>query len=669
MLRRYRPRLTRRSLLLLPLAALPAACGLPSRTANAPTLTVGPTDAALPPSLTALPSAAVTVQLTVPPLQPCAPLTALPVTVDAGGYRGPAELQLCDQAGRPIESLPLTLDAAPQTRELIAGGPAGLLFAVVLIDGARAVALPAAELVPQTVLRSGIQALDDLLPRALGFVAGAQVSYELNGRTVTGYRSPDNPHLWLRDHVYQMQGFAYREPDVTSLLDAFRAAQSADGSLPDVVDDPRYQVTAFRKEVEADVEFLYIQGVFEAWQITGDDDWMAGHLPAMRRAVAYITGDPLRWDAVRGLVRRPYTIDMWDFSYGPTMISPDGKPAPRHWIDDQTIFGIFHGDNTGLVHALRCLARLEARSGDTAAAQRWAQLADDVLARLNALAWNGRFFSHFIADDSARMPQDVDTAAQLSLSNAYALNRDLLERRQALAIIETYYARRDFSRAFAEWYSIDPPFPPGSFGMAGGKGELPGEYVNGGIMPLVGGELANGAFRYGLAGYGFDILLRYAELTRLTGASYLWYYPDGRAGISSQFTLPTDGWGAAAMLAALIEGAGGVQAAQPRLQQVILSPQWFALPDAADVTLVAHHPASGAYCAYRWQRRDRGCSLQLTGSGTGVELRLPLPDDAGEPLSVQLNGSPIDAVIDGGTGRPILVIALETTRARLDVSW
>jgi hypothetical protein len=659
------PRLSRRRFLLLPLAVLPAACQ--RSPVSAPTAL--PTAPPLPPALATLPPAAVTANLTVPRVSSCAPLDPLPITVDAGAYRGPAELQLHDRDGRLISIQLLMLDAVPLSFELLAGGPAGLLYAVLLIDGARAAALPIAELVPQTLLRSGVAALDALLPRALGFIAGAQVGYELNGRTVNGYRSPDNPHLWLRDHVYQTQGFAYRETDVTSLLDAFRDAQRPDGSLPDVIDDPRYQVIAFRKEVEADVEFLYLQGVFEAWLITGDDRWLAAHLPALRRAAAYVTSDPLRWDAVHGLVRRPYTIDMWDFSYGPTMISPDGKPAPRHWIDDQTIFGIFHGDNTGLAHALRCLARIEAQVGDPSAAQRCVQQADEILARLNALAWNGRFFTHFIADDPARLPQDVDTAAQLSLSNTYALNRDVLERRQALAIIETYYARRDFSRAFAEWYSIDPPFPAGSFGMAGGKGEQPGEYVNGGILPLVGGELAHGAFNYGLVGYGFDILLRYAELTRLTDASYLWYYPDGRAGISSQFTLPTDGWGAAAMLAALIEGAGGVQPLQPRMQEVRLSPQWSELSDAGDVTLVAHHPASAAYIAYRWQRLARGLRLQLTGSAAVVTLRLPLPADAAEPLSAALNGSPIDAVVDFGTGRPILAVDLPTVHGQLEISW
>ena len=82
------------------------------------------------------------------------------------------------------------------------------------------------------------------------------------------------------------------------------------------------------------------------------------------------------------------------------------------------------------------------------------------------------------------------------------------------------------------------------------KGHNPGEYVNGGIMPLVGGELARGAFDHGFEAYGFDILQRYYSLIAGTNASYLWYYPIGQPGISGADTIPTDGWGSSAMLAA-----------------------------------------------------------------------------------------------------------------------
>ena len=117
----------------------------------------------------------------------------------------------------------------------------------------------------------------------------------------------------------------------------------------------------------------------------------------------------------------------------------------------------------------------------------------------------------------------MDESQQLSLSNAYALNRGTLSHEQAVALIETYQARRaqNDGKIFAEWYSIDPPFTYG-FGT-------PGEYVNGGIMPLVGGELARGAFDNGFEAYGVDILRRYHAMIERDGGSYLWYHTDGTA--------------------------------------------------------------------------------------------------------------------------------------------
>jgi hypothetical protein len=54
----------------------------------------------------------------------------------------------------------------------------------------------------------------------------------------------------------------------------------------------------------------------------------------------------------KGLVRRPFTIDMWDFEVA-------RGDAPRHTIDATTRWGIFYGDNTGMVQALHMLSTIE----------------------------------------------------------------------------------------------------------------------------------------------------------------------------------------------------------------------------------------------------------------------------------------------------------------------
>ncbi|MBX0329068.1 hypothetical protein K2Z83_15420 [Oscillochloris sp. ZM17-4] len=599
--------------------------------------------------------------------QPLAPLTA---TLRLEGYSGPAELRLYDAQLRPAGSVALEVADGRGEAAVLPRGRLGPQWAIALVDGQVAGARSRLfTLDATTSITTGDAELDALYPRILGFMQQDVVSYELNGRAVRGYRSPDNPLLWLRDHVYQGRAFRYFEPDMTSLLDAFRDAQRPDGSFPDVIDYPERFVTATRKEVESDLEFLFVQGVYEAWQATGDDAWLSQNMAAMRRALRYITSDPLRWDAARGLVRRPYTIDMWDFAYGPTTLSPDGKPAPRHWIAPDTIWGTFHGDNTGLAQALRLMGEMERRVGDPALADGDDQQADGIMARLNALSWNGRFFTHFVPEDPSFQPAGVDAGNQLSLSNAYALNRGVLSKQQGELIVKRYFQRRDFSRAFAEWYSIDPPFPAGSYGMAGGKGELPGEYVNGGIMPLVGGELSRGSFRYGAEAYGFDILRRYADLTRLTGASYLWYYPDGRPGISGPDTIGTDGWGAGSMLAALIEGAAGVSDKDRGLRDLILSPRWAADPAFTQVRAVARYAASDGYVAYTWRRDGRAIRISLSSSSDVAFVRVLLPDDAPQDVRIALDGVEQPAAFSTSQRSRYATISLSGGSAEIVVSW
>ncbi|GIV99300.1 MAG: hypothetical protein KatS3mg058_0704 [Roseiflexus sp.] len=600
------------------------------------------------------------------------PLTPLRVQVSVAGYTGRAALHLYDGRARLIGRWDVVVANGVGGVEVAPGGALDVHSALLIIDGA--IAGGASRLYTldaETTLVTGQERFDALYPMIRGFMEQCVLEYALDGVPVRGYRSPDNPLLWLRDHTYQARGFRYFETDVTSMIDAFRRAQRPDGSFPDFLARPELGVMrSLRKEVEADVEYLFIQAVYEAWQMTGDDAWLRTNLDAMRRAARYATSDPLRWDAEQGLIKRPYTIDTWDFSYGPTTTDPTtGKPAPRHWIDDQTIWGIFHGDNTGLAYALELLARIEERVGDPTRAQQWRTEANGIMDRLNALSWNGRFFTHFVPLAPFDTP-GVDEAAQLSLSNAYALNRGVLRHNQGRAIVDEYF-RRGLQRGatFAEWYSIDPPFPEGSFGLAGRPGERPGEYVNGGLMPLVGGELARGAFRYGAERYAFEILHRYYFLISSTGATYLWYYPAGNPGISGADTLPTDGWGASAMLGALIEGAAGIEDRAALYRDVVLSPRWIFTRDVDGVQAIARYAASDGYVAYRWRRMSGGVELQATGSGERMRVRIPLPEGVTAPTSVLLNGAPQDYTIEDASGSRYVVFDMTAPFGTAQAIW
>ncbi len=567
------------------------------------------------------------------------PLEPVRFTLETDAISGTATIFWGDPQGRVFSSVVPFRDGRAEV-EHRAQGALGAHGAVIMIDGRIAgVQTGLFDLDATSAITTGQPRFDELIPRVKAFMDQDISEYTFGEHRVRGYRSPDNDLLWLRDHVHQAKGYAYWEQDMTSLLDQFRRFQHEDGSFDDYLGSFEFGVVRGRKEVEADLEYLFIEGVYRAWQATGDDQWMRRQLAAAERGLQYAMSHPWRWDATHRLVKRPYTIDTWDFEIGAPTISPDGRVAPRHWIDAQTKWSIFHGDNTGYAAAMNMLATMYESLGDHERAAHWRRESQGIMERLNALAWNGRFYRHMMPLAPVELP--VDTEAQLSLSNAYALNRGVLTEEQGRAIVDEYRSRRrPPDQAFAEWYSIDPPFPSGTTSMPeGSKGYHPGEYVNGGIMPLVGGELAQGAFRWGEEAYGFDILQRYYSLIEGTGATYLWYYPIGQPGISGDQTLPTDGWGSSAMLAALIEGAAGVQDAGTRFSHAIIAPRWSAAPDVETAVVTIRYGASDGYVAYRWQRESDGLRLIWTGSGDRATLRLLLPADAPAAARVEHNGT------------------------------
>lgn len=609
------------------------------------------------------------VQPAVSYLGEVAPLQAQTVTLTLPGVRDTVVVQIHDATQTVVMSDTLTLVTDQTAIPIMPRGALGSATMHVLRGTTPVYTAPVYTLVAQSTVQTSNAVYDEVFTNTVRYLHASVRSYPLNGLTVRGYRSPDNPLLWLRDHVYQGRGFRYIESDVKSLLNAFRDAQRPDGSLPDWIDQPELGVQAGRKEVEADLEFLFALGVYEAWQMSGDTDWMRSMLPAVRRAITYTTSDPLRWDAKRGLIRRPYTIDMWDFAYGPTTTNPTtGAPAPRHWIDKDTVWGTFHGDNTGLIQALRALATLEEMVGEKEQARAHRVMAEEITQRVMKLCWNGQFFVHFVPEDPTWQPRGVDMTTQLSISNAYVLNRGVLSGEDAQQILQTYYMRgQAHPEIILPWFSIDPPFPAGAYGMAGRKGEQPGEYVNGGIMPLVGGELARGAFANNSEAFGFDTLRHYNVLTTRFQGSYLWYYPNGQPGISGPDTIPSDGWGAAAMLAALMEGAAGIYDAGMTYNGVKLTPRW-AMDGVARARIIARYPASQGYVAYTWQMQAKSIDLDITGSGQLLVINVPLPETV-TTARVVVDGQPMDTAFQIFDGRPFVYVKTHGMNHTVHVSW
>ena len=466
----------------------------------------------------------------------------------------------------------------------------------------------------------------------ISFLEADLLTLQIDGRPVTGFRSPDSKALWIRDHSDMLRGGKYLLEDVKSTVQCFVDAQAANGRIYDFVTTyPLYATggqenweTWVRVPIEADVEYRLVKASYLAWQASSDDEWMLQLLPALERAVLYSMRSPLRWDKNHELIKRPYTIDTWDFD-----LARSSALGLNFQIDEFTQWGIMHGDNSGFFEALMLLGTLFKVSGQFRKAARCRNLAYSMQERANSLLFNGSYYTHFYKLDTAAL-NGFDESKQLSLSNPMAINRGMATPEMATAILEEYQKRRQSSNAFAEWFSIDPPFPPDFFGDTVVKA---GTYCNGGIMPLVGGELAKASFSYGKETYGLSILEQYREMIMAEAASYLWYYPDGSVptiddGTSPDF-IPTDGWGSSAMLYALVEGLCGIEDLDNGFGKVRCSPRWLKAGENEAVVEVSY-PASNTSFGYRYTHDPEGHVVHLSVQANSAEViaRVLLPEGA-----------------------------------------
>lgn len=345
---------------------------------------------------------------------------------------------------------------------------------------------------------------------------------------------------WLRDNTHVLKAARYFETHVKDGIDLFLESQRDDGMIWDFVTyrnhaehfwESLYTPLRFfwrtgqddicfvRMPVENDVEYLFVEALYYAWQATGDDEWMKSNLNAAIRALEYSLNDPLRYSQKFSLLKRAYTIDTWDFLSVYDTIDDIGL-----CISPDTRFGVMFGDNTGYAMSCERLAEMLEHVGRGEEAKKYRQRASDIRQRLNQIAWTGTHFRHHVSEHPEfQRDFGVNEAEQVSLSNAYSLNRNISQE-QCRAIICTYQRLRDSlpTGSPGEWYMIYPPFP------RGWERHAPlWEYMNGGVSPIVAGELAHGAFEHGFEQYGVDILRRVLRLAQQTDGRIRFCYRGG----------------------------------------------------------------------------------------------------------------------------------------------
>ncbi len=427
---------------------------------------------------------------------------------------------------------------------------------------------------------------------------------------------------WLRDYVHQMKAFKHWEYDNESFLRFMLENQTDEGFFYELIkqiDDrhwsfvhedcrkmyPEDNLSLVRLEIEADVEYLAVEGVLQCYRVSGDLGWVKEVLPRLEKAINYITSSPKRWDEAHGLAKRAFTIDTWDFTYG--------KCGKNRKIEEDTPMAIMHGDNSGLFDAMNTLAYFRRLLGEEDKAKAWEKRAEKVRENMMKHLWNGKFFVHqlHLNSDGA----DGLEAERLSLSNTYDINRGVTSLSESRSIIEEYMRRKETTSAFAEWFSIDPPYADFK-----GYEHTAGHYVNGAISPFTAGELAKAAFRCGYEEYGYDILTRLRAMTERDGTICFLYGPEDG--------LPQGGgpsaWGAAAILSAIDEGLAGIEDTSFGYRSIRFSPR-FPVTEYKELRYFTGYEKTGADVNVKYILTDSGMRYDLVSPAKSIEAHFLLP--------------------------------------------
>ena len=441
---------------------------------------------------------------------------------------------------------------------------------------------------------------------------------------------------WLRDHIHEMKGYKHWEYDLKSYLDFMIKNQHESGFFYEItcigdnfhtksVDPPLVKflpeenLALVKIELEADIEYLVVDGAVMVYQATGDEQWIKSVLPNLEKGIDYITSDPKRWDEAHGLVKRPFTIDTWDFL-------PNQAGGDRRIYDD-TPMSIMHGDNTGVYKAMTQLAWLNDRFGNSEKANEWRSRAAKLLENLNKYCWNGNFYTHQIHLNHDGL--DDKENKRLSLSNTYALTRGTLNDEQGAAVIESYLKQGRKLGVLYEWCAIYPPYE--TFNM-----HKAGTYINGGSAPFLAGELAKGAFRYGYEKYGYEILKRLQAMHRKYRELGFLYNPETGDDLSGG----PNGWGAAAVLDAIDNGFAGIEDADVLMNKINLSPR-FVLDDATEKRYYTGYDVSNVLVELEYKKQGNKIIYALTSPAKEVNCHILLPENT-SPSLVSLDGEQIE---------------------------
>ena len=442
--------------------------------------------------------------------------------------------------------------------------------------------------------------------RSLVFIDGKILSTNIN---------------WIRDHVHVMKAMRHWEYDLKSFLQFIIDTQREDGQFFELIkqiDDrhwnfvnedcyvmyPDDNLSLVRLELEADIEYLVVEGAFYLYKTTGDDEWLKKVLPKLEKGINYITSDEKRWDKECGLVKRPFTIDTWDFTYLP-------DAARNRRVNPDSPMSIMHGDNSGVYQAMHQLAWFNRRLGNEEKAEDWEERAEILKENIIKYLWNGKFFIHQLHLNHDGL--DYLEYERLSLSNTYDINRGVTSLEQSRLIIKEYLRRKETTNLFAEWFSIDPPYEKFA-------SHERGKYVNGAISPFTAGELAKAAFNNGFEEYGWDIIQRFMKILERDNAIYFLYNPDS----TPQPEGGPSSWGAAALISAVDEGLAGINDVGVNYDEIYFAPK-FPVTYYKELRYLTGYEVTGAMVDVRYILTDEGMRYDVYSPAKKLTAHILMP--------------------------------------------
>ena len=425
---------------------------------------------------------------------------------------------------------------------------------------------------------------------------------------------------WIRDHVHVTKAMRHWDYNLDSFLNFIIETQREDGQFYELIkqyDDhhwtfvnedcyvmyPDDNLVLTRLELEADIEYLVVEGAMYLYRTTGDNEWLKRVLPKLEKGINYITSDAKRWDSERGLVKRPFTIDTWDVTHNTHLFN--------RRIEASSEMSIMHGDNSGVYQAMLQLAWFHRRLDCEEKARHWEARAEKLRGNMMKHLWNGDFFIHQLHLNHKGV-DDLETV-RLSLSNTYDINRGVTTTEQSRKIIEEYIRRREKTDCFAEWFTIDPPYEDFNKLEAG-------QYVNGAISPFTAGELAKAAFNNGYEEYGWDIISRFIRLVERDGNIYFLYDTDS----TPQPKRGPSAWGAAALISAVDEGLAGINDIGVNYDEIYFAPK-FPVTYYTELRYITGYEVSKRIVDVRYILKDEGMRYDIYSPAARIAAHILLP--------------------------------------------